>query len=595
MKTAIAEPLQQVQHFETTLLQEAAWNARKTFDRASLDELIGSIEQHGIQVPLLVRNIEDDYYEVVCGHRRLKAASLAGLKTVPCIVRVLSDEQAQEIGLIDNLQRVDVPPMEEAEAFNQLLPRLGSIAAVAAKVGKEQAYIAKRLRLCALTTWSCEALNQQLITIDHALLLARLAADEQNAALKWTLDHTAGSKKPLDKVISEIVGRRKDRAEKLAEDPEEYSYYRHHSFEPQSVVRLKSHIAEDAGTVLARAPWNLDDIGTILDPGVLSCNACPKNTKANAPLFGDLEIGEPTCTDGQCFQSKTAAFVQIKQRELGHDETAKQKNLIPRLSWKQSSVKPGTSFNDIGGTGAMTMTANPAKIIKAGAWVEAKKGSCANVRPGVTADWSDANDRGYMGDSKKLRKPGEILQVCIAVGCKVHRKEYEKPKSENRNVPHDVKAEEEKREKTRLAALAETKLRVRIAGEAIERVKSLPLDSLRHLLIGQLPSGGELQAFNAILPGVEKILRSAKLDSVEFARAVALVSIEGRHVEVFEYWKPEQFRREFIADLQRWGYDASKAWEKPAAPKVQPKTAKGAAKTAPKKLAKTAKKKAVRK
>ncbi len=448
MTTAIAT-VDQVQQIALEQLNASVKNPRRTMDEAGLQELAASIREHGINVPLLVRPIDldcmtgeplpgearvGDAYEIICGHRRSEAATIAGLTSVPCIVRNLDDATAAELALVDNLQRVDVDAIEEADALGELRDRLHSIQAVSLKVGKEQSYVAQRLKLLTLTCWSRDALREKLITIDHALLLCRLAEDEQNAALKWTLDHTAGSKKPVDKVIAEIVERRRDRAEKLAEDPEEYSYYRHHSFEPQSVVRLKAHIADESGTPLDRAPWPLD--ADYLGTGCadVACSACEKNTKANAPLFGDLDIGEPTCTDRACFLEKTSAFVRIQAR------TSEGTAAPLRVSWKATSKEPrmGSTVNPKYPDGpAYLPSVKLDQVFKDGQWIEAKK-ACPHACQAVTIDWSDANDRGYMGGSGKLRKPGEILQVCVMPKCKVHPKAYEKTTAAQREEKSDA-------------------------------------------------------------------------------------------------------------------------------------------------------------
>lgn len=561
-------------------IQTAPWNARKTFDKAANQELVASIEQHGIQVPLIVRPRSQDgfAFEIVAGHRRFNAAAALDLAEVPCIVRELNDDQAREIGLIDNVQREDVPALEQAEAFNELLQRLGSVPAVAAKVGKEQAHVAKLLKLCTLTCWSRDALREKLITIDHALLLARLAADEQNEALKWTLDRNAGSKTSVDKVVTARIEH--VRAQSEEKEDRYYAY----KWEPESIVKLKGHIERETGEKLDRAPWPLEEDHLVPDAG--SCLDCEKNTKANAPLFGDLAIDEPTCTDGECYKAKTTAFVQIKLREAGQDENSKPKKFVPRLSWKASGVKPATSFNDITATGAMTMSANPMKILKAGQWHEAKKGSCANVRPGITADWSDAGNRGYMDSAKKLRKPGETLQVCIAVGCKVHKKDYEgaKPKSAGGGSnSYDPKAEADRRVKAEATAREETKLRMAIATKALEGIRQIPAEALRQLVLAGVPSwGGEEKAANTLLPGLKKIVQTAKTDSAEFAKALAIASLERIHCGDGDVsWS----RKNFIESVKRLGYDASKAWDKPkaAAKPVVKKPAKKAAKKPTKK------------
>lgn len=557
-------------------LHAAPWNARKSTEEAPLADLAESIRQHGVQAPLLVRpwnasaegTVTD--FEIICGHRRHAAARRAGLDTVPCIIRDLGDDKAREIGLVDNLQREDLPAVEEAAAFAELLKRLGSIAAVAARVGKEQAYVAKRLRLCSLTPAAVRALGELLITVDHALLLARLGADEQDAALKWCLDAQAGAKTPVGKVIDE----------RLDKGRKNENRYFGRVWEPQTVQKLKEHIEDDGGTALSRAPWDLDDAQLL--PEVPACNACPQNTKANAPLFGDLEIGEATCTDGACFKAKTDAFVQIQlnalaaapAKELGRASAGDVQ--ILRVSWKMTS-QPPRQLKDGGG-------ANPDQIFRAGQWVEAKKKSCENARPAVTVDWSDSGGRGYMGSAKKLRKPGETLLVCVAAKCKAHPKEYEKPKPAN-GGGYDAAAEKAKAEKLRQAAIAETKIRVLVAARAIEGVKALPAEALRMLLASHSTWGDKEKARQAVLPGYAKRLKTAKADSVEFARVVALLSLDD--LCVWEHLGAKSGREAFLASVRRLGFaGAEKAWEeakkggKSASPQVS-ELAKKAAKTAP--------------
>jgi len=558
--------VERLEQIDIADLRIASWNARKTFDPARTEELKSSLEAHGIQVPLIVRPIPGPAYEIVAGHRRFYAAlslcEKGNLKFeyLPCMMRNLNDDQAREIGLIDNLQREDVPALEEADAYAELQGRLGTVTAIAARVGKDVSYVTRRLQLCSLADFPRKALAERLIAVDHALLLARLGVDEQDANLKWALNPNSGIKESVEETIKQRIQER-DRKDVR------YSGY----WEPQSVLDLKHHIEQNVGRKLSRAPWSLEDATLIKD--VPACNSCPSNTKHNDTLFGDMNIAAATCENGTCFEMKRLAFVSIKLS----DATVKQgdgRGPAVRLSWKATTVKPRFSEAKAGSVMVDESGVNLLQVFKVGQWVEAKPKSCAHVRLGVTVDWSDANDRGYMGGNEKLRKPGQQLTVCIAPGCKAHRKEWEKPKSENRNATYDAKAEEAKREKTRLAALAETKLRVRLAGEAIGRVKSLHLDMLREILLDKIQAGRQREALNAILPGLETILRTAKIDSPEFARAVALLNISSQHVVVWEYWEANQYRKEFVADMKRLGYDVSKAWDKPA----ESKSAKPAAK-----------------
>lgn len=420
-------------------IRPSATNPRRHFDEAQLDDLTRSMKVSGLLQRVLVRPLKDedgdtvrDTYELVIGARRFAAAEALGWETIPVECRGMSDAEAREAQIVENLQRADVHPLDEAEAFQEMLATLGSIAAVAAKLGKEQAYVAKCLRLVSLTLPSTDALRGGLITIEHALLLARLAEAEQNAALKWTLDHSAGSTMKVEKVL-ENARVRKDASG------------RQYQWEPQSIVKLKAFIEAESGILLSRAPWSLEDEDYLL-PDVGPCSECPKNTKANTPLFGDLEMGEATCTDGACFGAKTAGFVRIEMRKAGHDDTSKPKVLVPRLSWKYSGVKPPM----------VDGTPNAAKVLKYGQWVVAKPKSCSFVRVGVTVDWNETS-------GQMLGLPGEVLQVCIAMGCKAHPKDWEKPKSKPSQGGTRIDPAAAEREEKELESVAKVERQLRSA------------------------------------------------------------------------------------------------------------------------------------
>jgi ParB/RepB/Spo0J family partition protein len=577
--TAAAEVSAQVQMIALNRLDENPLNPRKSFDKDAMEGLEQSIHAIGITQPLLVRpGQSDERFEIVAGHRRLRAAQLVGLIAAPCIVRELTDAEAADIALIDNLQREDVGALEEAEAFAALLERHGSIDAVAARVGKDLGYVAKRLKLQSLSLAACDAVNERLITVDHALLLARLGADEQDAALKWTLDTSAGVKISVGEVIKTRLTRRKN------EDGDTWR-----KWEPESAMRLKEHIEQSTGRKLSRAPWDLDDAELLPDAG--ACSSCQSNTKANMALFADLAIEEATCADGACFEAKRAEYVLCRIREVGSiPPTLAAKNAVKvghpqvvrtlELSWKESSSKPAICFNDMDAPGMMAQTANPAKVLRHGQWVEAKKGSCPNVRTGITVDWSDDANRGYMGGCEKLRKPGEALLVCAAVGCKAHPKAYEQ-KTSTGTGKRDEAAAKAAEEKRKAEAIAESKLRLAVASKALEGITALPIEAVRVVAQRALPAyRGNHAAFNALIPGIMKILQTAPADSAEFARAVAAASIEANYLTAND-WQPATFcRKEFLAEIKRLGYDGAAAWKQPKKAKPKKAAAKPAAKKA---------------
>ena len=168
-----------------TALAESATNPRKRFDAKNLEELAASFKTQGILAPLLVRELEESKYEVVAGARRLRAAKLAELEKLPVRVVKLTDAEAIEAQCVENLQREDIHPLEEALGFKSLL-ELGepvyTIATIASRAGKSEAYVYGRVRLADLIPPVAEAFLKDQITIGHALLIAKLPASQQQEA-----------------------------------------------------------------------------------------------------------------------------------------------------------------------------------------------------------------------------------------------------------------------------------------------------------------------------------------------------------------------------------------------------------------------------
>ena len=185
-----------------TQLQESPTNPRRRFDERGLAELADSFKAQGVLQPLLVRALNNDTtadedrntqdedksetrYEVIAGARRLRAARLAALETVPVRVIQLSDAACAETQLVENIQREDVHPLGEAFAFHALLHTQGlhyDIQTLAAKAGKSAAFVATRLRLTELIPSIAEAFLADQIGVGHALEIAKLPQSEQQSA-----------------------------------------------------------------------------------------------------------------------------------------------------------------------------------------------------------------------------------------------------------------------------------------------------------------------------------------------------------------------------------------------------------------------------
>ena len=156
---------------------------RKNFNQKALEELAKSIEQNGIIQPILVRPMSDGSYQLIAGERRWRAARMAGLHEVPVTIREMTDEEASVFALIENLQREDLNPVEEAEGLKSLIESYGFTQEEAAdRVGKSRTAVTKTLRLLKLPSPVLQMLGDGKITAGHARAL--LGLDEEKEMLR---------------------------------------------------------------------------------------------------------------------------------------------------------------------------------------------------------------------------------------------------------------------------------------------------------------------------------------------------------------------------------------------------------------------------
>ena len=242
-----------------SLLTESKTNPRRTFDDVALQELASSIRAQGVLSPLLVRPLNDRSFEIVAGARRYRAAQLAEVNSVPVRIVQLTDAQAIEMSIVENLQRKDVHPLEEAQGFRALLnldePKY-SIEQIAAKTGKSPAYCLARLKLTELAPAVVEAFANDEIGVDHALLLAKLQPSQQEQALAacFKEDWSAGGQKAKRILLP--------------------------------VRNLQFWIESNILLILKDAPFDKRDAQLI--PAAGSCVDCPKRTGHNKLLFSEL-------------------------------------------------------------------------------------------------------------------------------------------------------------------------------------------------------------------------------------------------------------------------------------------------------------------
>jgi len=148
---------------------------RKTFEEESLNELADSIREHGLVQPIVVRPLEDGFFQLIAGERRWRASQRAGLSRVPAVIREAGEHAALELALIENLQREDLNPMEEAQAYERLIADFGMTQEeVARRVGKNRATISNMLRLLKLPPEVHQWLRENRLSTGHAKALLSL-------------------------------------------------------------------------------------------------------------------------------------------------------------------------------------------------------------------------------------------------------------------------------------------------------------------------------------------------------------------------------------------------------------------------------------
>jgi ParB/RepB/Spo0J family partition protein len=280
-------------------------NPRKIFDENHLQDLAASIKKQGVAQPILVRPIETigdvTFFELVAGERRFRASRLAGNTTVPAVVRTLTDREAFELQVLENLQRVDLHPLEEAEGFEALMKQFSVTAdELAEKVGKSKAYIYASLKLCALEPKARESFYAGTLTKSTALLVARI---------------------PVKKLQEQCV----------AEITKGYGG-------PMSFRTAAEHIERKYMLHLKKADFKPSD--ELLLPEAGSCSGCPKRTGNQPEIFTD--VNADVCTDPGCFKAKTDAhIVHVKKLAIENGQTV--------LSGAEAKKVMPSSYGDLKG------------------------------------------------------------------------------------------------------------------------------------------------------------------------------------------------------------------------------------------------------
>lgn len=262
-------------------ITEAPFNPRRHFDPTTLAELATSIKANGVLQPILVRPVrpplgnDADAFQIIAGARRYRASLLAEQEHIPAVVREMDDRTALEVAVIENLQREDVHPLEEAEGYERLMKDASYDAdQLGEKVGKSRSYIYGRLKLLDLCLEARDAFYEGRLDASTALLVARIPGKVlQKKAVKDLTNGYGGA--------------------------------------PMAFRAAKEHVQRTYMLNLKEATFRPADAKLVPEAG--SCTDCPKRTGNNPELFGDVENAN-VCTDPGCYENKRQEhYLKLKE------------------------------------------------------------------------------------------------------------------------------------------------------------------------------------------------------------------------------------------------------------------------------------------
>lgn len=263
-------------------LSESPFNPRTIFNEEKLDELAADLKTRGMLQPILAREHAGDsdaFYEVIVGHRRLRAAKLAGLESVPVVVTEMTDQEVLEAQLVENLKREDLTALEEAEGYRALREQGLSVDQIVERIKKSKAWIYARLKLCDLGAKGREAFVAGRLNASTALLVARIPDPRVQADAVKAIAYPRSSEEAL-------------------------------SFRAAAELIQREFMLD-----LAKAPFDPSD--TTLVPSAGGCMSCPKRTGAQPELFSDVSKATDLCSDVACYREKADADWKRREAAAG--------------------------------------------------------------------------------------------------------------------------------------------------------------------------------------------------------------------------------------------------------------------------------------
>lgn len=244
------------------------YQPRRKFDETSLSELSDSIRKQGVFQPVIVRQSKVSGYEIIAGERRCRASRMAGRKTIPAIVRNLNEEEMMEIAVLENLQREDLTPLEEAQAYNTLMENLNlTQAQVSEKLGKSRPYIANYLRLLSLPKAVKDYLDKGSLSMGQARTLLSVKDKNKLVALADKTVREGLTVRQLEGMVNELNGS-KDRSRKVRKQEKVSPYIRHSEERLKEKFGTKVAIKSNSRTGKGRIEIDYlsnDDLNRILE------------------------------------------------------------------------------------------------------------------------------------------------------------------------------------------------------------------------------------------------------------------------------------------------------------------------------------------
>lgn len=409
-----SEHRSELEHIKRTMIEPDPMNARKRFDEVALIELSKSIESKGIIEPIILRTFgEGKKYRIIAGERRWRAAELIKLDYIKAIVHELTDEEAIDLQIHENLHRAELHPMDEARKYKWLIENVPNldIPALALRVGKTEAYVHVRMKLSDLIELGQDLCEDNSLPLGHALEIAKYSPSQQEIIIKEILFYGWG-----------------DFNEKRKNPPISLSLLRE---------KIRSHVLLDLKT----APFSVK--ATDLREDHLACVDCPQQTSYSPTLFDPSELGNKAfCLNKVCFTLKTQNHISNIQSKLTA-KGIKAKLPLPEGSPTDAAYVAPVITSKYS-TGQFEVFPD---VLGASSYQEIGKAMYYDATPVSDCDLSET---AVFADGSRT---GKTVKICRSTSCSIHGIGLSLRVRTSENLPPSVqetKEQDEAKRRTRL-------------------------------------------------------------------------------------------------------------------------------------------------